>query len=630
YNGNNNKIATSDTLYADANGAIDISVIKQAGIYAYINCMKIEVFENKNGKVYNLKNTGFETGSLEGWIKEAKSANSIAVVNEDLTSQNVHSLKLGGDNVSVSQQISYAGGLKEYVLSGYFYAPAVLGSRQAAYLTLSYYDQSNHFLASSKSDSITSKSTAEAITKLLTNLRIPAGTAYVTVAINWVNPNNSAGVIYFDNLSLNPPLVDNLKLTYMGSSVPWGQGATNQQGYTYLYTQLLNARKLTGGKDWTTTNISVPGNNTTAVLNRYTSDLLPQKSRYVVFALSLGNEGIHERGQPSFDSFKTNMQKLITKARADGMIPVITNCYTRNDFNATDYNYTRQMNALINTWNVPSINLLGAVDDLTGKYTTGYWDDALHPNNLGHAEMSYTMVPSLFDALDDNKPLPVKVAGSYVTFTKSSTATKTIDIVPENIVHPFTVAISFKASSSGLLLQVKDTTGVGVIGIVDGKLVYSSAKGGVIKGVTKVDDGQWHKLILTHYYAKGVTIMYCDSIAQGYATEKLITRRVKLGGSNVPKTVQFKDLLFYRSGMNSDEVKNISRDSLLKSSLEIYTPLDEKKFSVQDPLVNLAQSTNKVWLVTELKNAAIPNSIIKYSSGSGGKNTTMSFTTANT
>ena len=401
--------------------------------------------------------------------------------------------------------------------------------------------------------------------------------------------------------------VDDFKITYMGSSVPFGQGATGFKGYTYLYSQLLNSRKRIGGKDWTTANISIRGNNTVAVLNRYTRDLIPQKSRYVLFALSLGNEGIHEKGQPSFDSFKKNMIALITKAKADGMITVITNCYTRNDFNAIDYKYTRQMNALINSWNVPSINTLGAVDDLSGKYVDGYWSDAGHPNDLGHVEIFYTIVPSLFDALANNKPSPVRVPGSYISFSKSGLPTKTIDFKPENTVHPFTVAVSFKSSAPGVLLRIKDTTGFGTISIVNGKLSYTSAKGGTIIGTTHVDDGQWHKLILTHYYAKGITILYCDSIVQGNVSEKLITTRLKLGGSDVPKQVLFKNLLFYRSGMNSDEITNIARDSLLKSSLELYAPLDGKNSSVADPLINLAQSTNRLWITKETKTGTTLN-----------------------
>jgi len=46
--------------------------------------------------------------------------------------------------------------------------------------------------------------------------------------------------------------------------------------------------------------------------------------------------------------------------------------------------------------------------------------------------------------------------------------------------------------------------------------------------------------------------------------------------------------------MNPDEIKYLAKDSLLKSSLELYAPLDGKKVSVSDPLINLAQSMNVI------------------------------------
>ncbi|RYZ97877.1 MAG: SGNH/GDSL hydrolase family protein, partial [Sphingobacteriaceae bacterium] len=499
YDGNNNVIAKSDTLYADADGTINISVAKQAGIYAYINCMKIEVFENNDGKVYNLINKGFESGSLDSWTKDAKSVNSVALVNKDQAHQGVYALKLGGDNVSVSQQISFVGGLKEYILSGYFYKPAALVTGQAAYLTLSYYDKDKQLLLSSKSDSITSASPSGLFIKLQTNLRIPAGTSYITSKVTWVNANNSAGGVYFDDLSLDQPLLDNLKITYMGSSVPYGQGATNLQGYTYLYTQLLNARKSTGGKDWSTVNISIGGNNTTAVLNRYTRDLTPQKSKYVIFALSLGNEGIHEQGQTAFNSFKTNMQTLITKARADGMIPVLTNCYTRNDFTLKDYDFVKQMNMWIHTLDVPSINLLGGVDNGAGKWAPAYWHDPGHPDDEGHQELAYTIVPSLFDALSNGKPQPTDIDAA----NEGTQISKPILFKPDNITHPFTITITIKANGKGSIIHLKDTLNKpGAISITDkGSVEYRSPLYQKITSTASVTDGKWHTITLTHYYA---------------------------------------------------------------------------------------------------------------------------------
>jgi hypothetical protein len=71
------------------------------------------------------------------------------------------------------------------------------------------------------------------------------------------------------------------------------------------------------------------------------------------------------------------MLALIKHARANGLVPVVAGNYSRNDYMAIEYGYVQRLNG----WAMPTINLLGAVDDLSGsgRYTPGYWFDALHP-----------------------------------------------------------------------------------------------------------------------------------------------------------------------------------------------------------------------------------------------------------
>lgn len=394
-------------------------------------------------------------------------------------------------------------------------------------------------------------------------------------------------------------VTDTKKIVYFGSSVPRGEGATNQHGYTSLFSEILQERVSPTGNQWETVNISIGGDNTIKVLKRYEKDLLPQKGKYVIFALALGNEGIHEQGQPMFDQFEKNLKLLINKARTDGYTPVITNSYTRNDYNKLDYEFIKQMNLQIHTWEVPSINLLGAVDDLSGHWMDGYWADGAHPNNAGHLEMAYTIVPSLFDALESKKPLPERVEGSYLDFKNKRRKTKSLIFTPEHIVHPFTTAITFKTSDSGVILQLHGADGdnsdrKGTLAINnEGQLVYTSPKLDTITGI-KINDNKWHTLTLTHYYAKGLTMVYIDSILQGTVNEKLTTSNLQIGGQTAPKRIVYKDWLFYRSAMNQEEVNHIAKGTLLKSSLELYAPLDGKRLSTSHPLANLAQSLNTI------------------------------------
>lgn len=602
YAGNNNTLAHSDTLTADASGAISLELSRTTGQFGYLNLMRMDEVPGRTSTVnYAFQNNGFELGSLTYWTAAGNPAG--ATVNTATKHAGSYAAKLTGASLGLQQQISYraVAGVTSYRLSGYFLNPSgtdALRGAQSAHLELLYYDQAMSLLGRFKSDSLVATSATNAWVRLDAIGTIPAGTAFVKAAAVWRNAAGAAGSVYFDDLELAPYVPQNpFKLTYIGSSVPSGVGATNGRGYTTLYSELLQRRNLAGrGGPWVTANVCVPGNNTIDVLGRFDRDVLPQNGKYVMIALVLGNEGIITGGQATFNQFRTNMIQLINLARTDGLVPVVTNGYVRNDYTATQYTFTRQMNALIHGWNVPSVNLLGAVDDGNGRWATGYWWDALHPNDLGHAELSYALVPSLFDALNANKPLPTRRVSSGITLRNSATApADIIRLTPEEVVHPFTTALRFRASQAGRLLQVQDSAGLsaGTVRIdQNGKVVYQSAKGNTITGSVTVTDNRWHKLVLTHYYARGATQLYVDSVREGTAAERLRPTRLDVGGNQAPARLQLRDWLFYRSGMNQDEVWALAADSLLKSSQELYAPLDGRRTVSADSLTNLAQSTN--------------------------------------
>ena len=90
---------------------------------------------------------------------------------------------------------------------------------------------------------------------------------------------------------------------------------------------------------------------------------------------------------------------------------IIGLCYPHGNYTPTEIDYVRRMNLLINTWDVPSANFLGALDDTSGGWAVGYENDPGHPNTEGHKEMFYTIVPSVFEALETGKPIPTRLAG---------------------------------------------------------------------------------------------------------------------------------------------------------------------------------------------------------------------------
>jgi len=405
--------------------------------------------------------------------------------------------------------------------------------------------------------------------------------------------------------------IDDLEISVMGSSVANGHGATNNQGYAYQYGQLLGERFTSGiSSKFTTSNIAINGNNTISLLNRYEKDLIGDCSKYVIYGLSLGNEGIHENGQPAFDQFKANMLLLIAKAKQNGKIPVVMNNYTREDYNTADYNFIKQMNMLIHEWDVPSINLLGAIDNGAGRWATGYKSDDLHPNDIGHAEFFYAMVPSLFDALEQGKPSPQIIAGAPLNINNTVSG-GAIKFTPEKTTHSFTTSFDFKTSSAGNLASFTTTTTAGSIVIdTNGHLVYTSPSGAKIIGATVLNDNQWHKITLTHFYARGISFLYSGATLLGSLNEKLEAKIFSLNPANAPTSIQYKNWFFYRSGMNVEEITALNNGGMLKSSLELYAPLDGGQTTGDATFANLAQSTNKIDF------SAVTLKTIDFSSGS--------------
>lgn len=395
--------------------------------------------------------------------------------------------------------------------------------------------------------------------------------------------------------------IDDMKISIMGSSVGKGFGASvatddNNQymGYAHQYDLLLRDRANNGrGGNWMFSNISIGGDKTTNLLNRYEIHLLTDCSKYVVYALSLANEGVFTMGQVAFDQFESNMEMLIQKAKNDGKIPVVIGNYANGNYTSTQYDFIKNMNLLIHEWDVPSVNVMGAIDDGTGKWVAGHSTDSGHPNDLGYKEMMHTIVPSLFDALHAGKSQPQLVSGTYMSLGNQTN--KKLTIAPEEEVHSFTTSVEFKTNGQGAILEIDNSTNSGNITInSSGNLIYTSPVTGQITGTELVNDNSWHTLTLTHFYARGETILYIDGVEEGKLSEKLLLSKASINSGTVPNTIDYRNLFFYRSGMNQEEVTRLNAGDLLKSSLEIYAPLDGQKVVGNDPLVNLAQSTNTV------------------------------------
>lgn len=383
---------------------------------------------------------------------------------------------------------------------------------------------------------------------------------------------------------------DKPRITVFGSSVASGAVAEKSRGYWYMLDDLLEHR------GWEVTSCSRGGDRTTRILDRFPK-LLTHEADYVFIGLSLANEGIREKDQTGrdkvFEQFRTGMLSLIKLMRQNNMKPVVGLCYAHSYYRPEEYEYVKKMNVLMNSWDVPSANFLGAVDDGAGRWAKGYVNDPGHPNTEGHREMFYAIVPTLFEAMEAGKPLPEKSAGTgLLRLGNKEGVWSTLRFNSKDTIHSFALVFHIHSNHDGLLASIESKNSTATVNMKDGKFVYTSSNGRSTGSEIDGTDGKWHHIVVSHRYAHGETLFFVDGEFIGAVRERFAPKRFMLGGKDL-KEADFKELLIYRSALNDLEVKALCEGTLLQASLEIYAPLEDHIHSKNKPVKNLAQSLSE-------------------------------------
>ncbi|MDH3432448.1 MAG: SGNH/GDSL hydrolase family protein [Gammaproteobacteria bacterium] len=436
----------------------------------------------------------------------------------------------------------------------------------------------------------------------------------------------------------------NRRIAIWGSSVANGVGDESLQGgYAGHLEELLESR------GWEVFNRSRDGDNTLTITPRFEPGATPEADTeyltevdpaYVVIGLSLGNEGIAQcqlgqtrrctstldEADAIFEQFAGGLQRLIWRAREAGIVPIVTLPYARSDFFEREYSYTRRMNLLINSWDVPSVNLLGTIDDGQGRWGRGLWSDPFHPNAAGHNEMFHAFVPSLFAALEAGKPVPNKSSASgFARVKRNSTAPMLFDV--NDTMRSFALTFMVRPAADGVIAAISGQTldhdisifrrsygkfewdteslelrpsnerFVALLRIDDERVTYHAESGNTVSSPVGGVTHGWHYVTLSHYAARGETLLYVDGQLAGIVAERLQPSRFVLGGPGIKSTgarsarADYKDWMIHRAGLNGDEVAALHNGALLQASLEIYMPLVAKNRSGSE---NWAQSLSQI------------------------------------
>ena len=418
------------------------------------------------------------------------------------------------------------------------------------------------------------------------------------------------------------------RIAVFGSSVANGTGDEyKKEGYTGLLRELMAPR------GWQVLNQSRGGDTTIRIAPRFAPEgtpdpntryLLPVNPGYVIIGLSLANEGIWEAKTKEdkdaiYQQYADGIKSLVDRARQNNIVPIVALCYPRMVYTPVEYEYVRRINLLHNSWDVPSVNFPGALDDGAGRYTVGFDFDDKHPNAMGHREFLYTFVPTLFEALEKGKPTPTRPANA-IGFARIVQGTAPLTFAPQDTMHAFAVGVMVRAQSNGIIAAVGGSTlsanqetkkvadkefeeitltaarpFTATIGVQGGKWIYTSASGTSVASAV-VADGRWHHIVLSHYTARGETLFYVDGKLGGKVAERLQPTQFVLGGPGTagalraPTQADYKDAYIFRAALNADEVAVLNQGKVLQASLEVYSTLTDSQFQPNAMVENRAQS----------------------------------------
>ena len=327
-------------------------------------------------------------------------------------------------------------------------------------------------------------------------------------------------------------------IAVMGSSVAAGWVTAReakqdmQNGYAYRLGRLLAPR------GFKVVNISVPGDTTQKVLDRLEKDLFSLSPDFALIALSLENEGIRGIGgkDPArvYAGFKENLSSIIARCRERNIVPVIGTCYANDNFDKpAHYEFITRMNLEIGSWEVPSVNLLGALDRGDGLFVEGMTFDLDHPADAGHRELFHSIVPSLFEALASGKPQPRKEAAAGGATLGAHGRAETVSYIPDDVLHSFTSVFGVRPASPGVAAVVRSAGGgkARILITKVGDVEYRSSSGTAFTAPASLLDGNWHSIGLTHHFLRKESRLFVDGRHLITVPENILPVELLLGGA---------------------------------------------------------------------------------------------------
>ncbi|MCJ7581744.1 MAG: GDSL-type esterase/lipase family protein [Candidatus Aminicenantes bacterium] len=407
-------------------------------------------------------------------------------------------------------------------------------------------------------------------------------------------------------------------IAILGSSMAAGWVTSREAKFDMKNGWAFRLERLLAPKGYRVINISMPGDTTDKVLDRLEKDLFPLDPDIVIISLSLENEGIRglwdKEPQKVYADFRDNLKIIIEKCKKNGISPVVASCYASDNFTEDwHYAFIKKMNLELAQWQIPGINLLGALDDGTGRFVEGITFDLDHPDSVGHEELFHSIVPGMFDKILQGIPLSNKSTSNGFFPVRRREQTTPLSYISEHPIHSYTMHFEVRSMSPGTIASILGYQGRSsqLIWLDESRFQYISADGQEHFIKTDIEGKSWNGVCISHRFIMGETRIFINGNPVFRIEEDLLPLQFILGGpgGDSPKfessRSDYREWMVYRTALNTDEAITLHQGILLQPSLELYVPLSEPDWENDEPLKNHALNSGSAFGFPSAKNMSL-------------------------
>lgn len=396
------------------------------------------------------------------------------------------------------------------------------------------------------------------------------------------------------------------KLVLLGSSMTWGQGASDYTvggGSSLSWAGKLKTTLESRG--WTVINKGVPGNSTADALARIYTDVVALNPTACVISLNFQNDAFVGSGNKPLvvATFFDNIRKMVSILKQNGIMPVVAGPYPNNNYTSADYPYVRAFQNFVETLDCPTLDFLSTIGNSDGTYLSGtYYDDA-HANDTGYDALYRSIPLSMFEHAGQQTIIePLAFEGGLQL--AGSGSGRPLVYTPSDQIGSWTVGFWAQVNeTSKSLFGVTEASGFTRLRSVDAggntEFAFTTASGTECDSGIAVLPAKWRHFAIRYNRVTGIYTLFIDGTQAGstafYAsstpTEFVFGDRTDGGG---PANMAIRGITLHRTALTANVIAKMAKGMIQKSGLDLYCPLNDPYADQNTTFTNYAPTNAKL------------------------------------